>query len=89
MAETVTMREAAERLGVSNTKIWRLVKDGVLPVQRNPLDGRQKLVRVADLERLADQTQVRRRFVSDGIVNVPDAPRAAEIEDYLREHWRA
>ncbi|MGI8967717.1 MAG: helix-turn-helix domain-containing protein [Chloroflexota bacterium] len=88
MSETVTMREAARRLGVSNTKIWRLVKEGALSAQKNPLDGRERLVRLADLERLKEQDQAQSHFVSDGIVNVPTAPHAAEIEEYLRTHWR-
>ena len=88
MSETITMREAAQRLGVSNTKIWRLVKQGVLPAQKNPLDGREKLIRVADLEKLKDQEQPRPHFVSDGVASVPTAPHAAQIEEYLREHWR-
>lgn len=87
MVETVTMREAAALLGVSNTQIWRLVRDGILQATPNPRDRREKLIRLTDVERLRDESRPPRRFVSDGIVSVPDAPPAAQIEDYLREHW--
>jgi excisionase family DNA binding protein len=88
MTERVTMAEAARRMGVSNQKIWRMVREGLLHVERNPLDGRERLVRTADLEKFTSQSQGEPHFVSDGIVNVPTAPRAAYIEEYLRAHWR-
>ncbi|MGI8824199.1 MAG: helix-turn-helix domain-containing protein [Chloroflexota bacterium] len=88
MSETVTMREAARRLGVSDTKIWRLVKKGTLSVQKNPLDGRERLIRTIDLEKLTERGQGTPHFVSDGIVDIPTAPRAAEIEEHLLTHWR-
>jgi hypothetical protein len=81
------MREAAARLGVSHTKMWRLVRDGALPVYPNPLDRRQKLVRVEDLQVLAGGGPARRSFLSDGSFDAPDAPQSDEIEHYLREHW--
>lgn len=89
MPETVTMREAARRLGVSHSKICRLVRDGMLTAQRNPLDGREKLIRIADLKRLTAQSETAPHFVSDGVVNVPSAPQAASLEEYLHQHWRA
>jgi hypothetical protein len=46
------MSEAHIFLGVSHTKITSLVKTGVIPHERNPLDHRVKLVRKSDLERL-------------------------------------
>lgn len=50
----VTMKEAQELLGVSNQKMWRLVRDGVLEAIRSPLDGRVKLIRRSDLDALLD-----------------------------------
>ena len=44
MAGTVTMTEAARRLGISRVTLRRLVRDGRLPVAENPLDKRQKLI---------------------------------------------
>jgi predicted DNA-binding transcriptional regulator AlpA len=40
----VTMKEAQELLGVSNQKMWRLVRDGVLEAIKSPLDQRVKLI---------------------------------------------
>jgi excisionase family DNA binding protein len=48
----LTLRQAQERLSVSKTKVWQLARDGRLPVHTDPRDGRVKLVRVADVERL-------------------------------------
>jgi hypothetical protein len=46
------MREAASILGVSHAKMWQLVREELLPTEQNPLDRRQKLIRVSDLEEL-------------------------------------
>jgi hypothetical protein len=82
------MNEAVRYLGVSKTKIWRLVKSGTLTTPRNPLDQRQKLIRTVDLEKLVLAEQRQLRFVSDGIVNDPDAPNAATIGGCLAKHWQ-
>jgi len=50
----VTMKEAQRLLGVSNQKMWRLVRDGVLEAIRSPLDGRVKLIRRSDLDKLLE-----------------------------------
>lgn len=84
MPESMTMREAARRLGVSNTKIWRMVKEGVLPIQKNPLDGRERLFRLSDVQKFQEQLYGAPHFVSDGSVNVATAPRAAELEEHVR-----
>ncbi len=47
--EYLQLGEAAEVLGVSRFKMSRWVKDGTLPVYRSRIDGRQKLVRRADV----------------------------------------
>jgi excisionase family DNA binding protein len=46
----VTMREAAEILGVSKFTMWRLVRDGELVAYRSGSDRREKLVRRTDVE---------------------------------------
>ena len=53
----VGVMEAAELLGVSPMTIRRLVREGALQVYSNPLDRRQKLVNVEDLERLRQAAQ--------------------------------
>jgi excisionase family DNA binding protein len=50
--EYLTMTEAREYLGVSKPKMWRLVKQGVLPAYSDPLDKRKRLVRKDDIEKL-------------------------------------
>ena len=52
IAEFLTVRQAAEYLGVSRNKIWRLLRDGRLEAYRNPRDDRVKLVRREALEEL-------------------------------------
>lgn len=49
----MTAREAQERLGISNHKMWQLLEvDKILPYERDPLDRRVKLIKRADVERL-------------------------------------
>lgn len=52
VTEFLSMREAREYLKVSKPKMWRLVKNGVLPVYKDPLDKRKKLVLKSDLDKL-------------------------------------
>ena len=51
-AELATISEAARYLGVSRTKVWQLVKNNIIPYQKDPLDDRKKLVRKSDLNKL-------------------------------------
>ncbi len=53
------LTDAAKRLGISNTTIRKMVADGKLKTYENPLDGRQKLVNVADIEVLEKFRPVR------------------------------
>jgi hypothetical protein len=82
----VTMREAATFLGVSPTKMWQLVKQGILSTEPNPLDRREKLVRIEDLERIR-ASKPRPRPTSIGIVS-DGTLQSTDIDDYMREHWR-
>jgi excisionase family DNA binding protein len=54
--EFVTMQEAARLLGVSRQTLWRRVRDGVLPVYWSEQNRRVRLVKRADVERLATPT---------------------------------
>jgi hypothetical protein len=51
-ADLITLSVARAILGVSRTKIWRLVRDGTLTVYSNPLDRREKLVQRSQVEAL-------------------------------------
>ena len=48
--EYLKMKEAAEYLGVSRVKIWRLIRDGRLKAYTDPRDERTTLVKKEDLE---------------------------------------
>jgi hypothetical protein len=47
--EMMTVAEARAELGVGKPKMAKLIAQGVLPTQPDPLDGRIKLVRRADV----------------------------------------
>ena len=51
-AKLATISEAARFLGVSRTKVWQLVKNNIVPYQKDPLDDRKKLIRKSDLMQL-------------------------------------
>ena len=52
MTVYMTMTEARQYLGISKTKIWRLVKEGKLATYKDPLDKRKRLVLKSDIEKL-------------------------------------
>lgn len=52
MDDTLTMTEAARRLGVSRVKVRALIKEGVLPAMTNPLDKRERRIPVIAIEQL-------------------------------------
>lgn len=85
MSDTVTITEAAARLGVSRQKIWSLVREGMLEARQNPLDKREKLISAAALRKL--ERPSRRRFHSDGSGSNPDV-QGIDVEEYLRDRWR-
>jgi hypothetical protein len=93
MTTRMTIAQAATYLGVSRTKVWKLLNEGRLSASVNPLDHREKLIPLQQVERLktstspSDSPSVRPRFASDGVANNPDAPSSDELEHYLREYW--
>jgi excisionase family DNA binding protein len=54
--DRITAAEAQKHLGVSGKTMARLLKSGELPFERDKLDRRIKLVRRADVERLAAES---------------------------------
>lgn len=50
--EILTLGEAARYLGVSERKMWKLVKEGTVKSRQDPLDKRKKLLKVSDLNKL-------------------------------------
>jgi len=60
-AELLTLGEAQDRFGVSRFKLAQLIKSGRLSVYQSELDRREKLVRVSDLDRLAQPREIGNR----------------------------
>ena len=56
----LSLSEAAKRVDVSRMSLRRRVNRGELDVFEDPLDGRKRLVRTADLDRLRQPRPVRR-----------------------------
>lgn len=60
MDEELTVRETAERLGISTVQVWRLVKQGVLTSRPNALDRRERLIPLLAIEDLERRGRKRR-----------------------------
>lgn len=52
MDKYVTVAQAQVMLGISKTKIARMISRGELSYTRHPLDQRVKLIKRSDIERL-------------------------------------
>jgi excisionase family DNA binding protein len=94
MQDSVTVSEAARLLGVSRSKIWSLLREGVLTARSNPLDRRERLIAVEEIERLRlDGRNAARSTAREaalrlvGIVSEPDL-QSADFEDLMETHWR-
>jgi hypothetical protein len=87
--ETLSMTEAAARLGVSVVKIRGLVRDGVLPARPNPLDKREKLIPLSAVEQLAAEGRPapRPKPRSAGIINNPSLQRTELEEETPQYPW--
>jgi excisionase family DNA binding protein len=59
-AEYMTAGEARLYLGITKTKLAKMIADGDLPAIINPLNKRVKLVRRADVDRLASLPRPKR-----------------------------
>lgn len=59
--QTLTISEAQERLGVSRTTLWRILRAYQIGTLTDVLDTRVKRVRAADIDKvLEDAARVRR-----------------------------
>ena len=47
--------EAAKRLGVSRTKLWKMIKNKEIAARPDPLDSRKKLIDEADIDALLER----------------------------------
>ncbi len=53
--DLISISDTMRLLGVSRTKVWRLMKDGMLTPYSNPLDKRETLFRKAEVMSLIPQ----------------------------------
>jgi hypothetical protein len=58
-SEYITVAEARDLLGVSEPKIARMIRDGVLRTEPNPVDKRSKIIRRSDVLALAAKIPAR------------------------------
>lgn len=59
--KTETLKQAQERLGISRTTLWRLIRKYRIEVADDVLDGRSKRVKTGDVDRiLEDAMRVRK-----------------------------
>jgi excisionase family DNA binding protein len=89
MGRTLTIKQTAETLGVSRTKVWAMVRAGELEAVQDPIDKRQRLVSAESVQELLDRRgQPKRKLprtigmVSDGTIQSRDA------KGWIRSHWR-
>jgi predicted DNA-binding protein (UPF0251 family) len=55
--QTETLKQARQRLGVSRTALWRLIRKYRIEVVDDVLDGRAKRVRVADIDKILEDAR--------------------------------
>jgi predicted DNA-binding protein (UPF0251 family) len=53
--KTETLKQAKERLGISRTALWRLIRKYNIEVADDILDARAKRVRVTDIDRIIEE----------------------------------
>jgi len=86
--ESVTLSDAAVRLGVSRTTVWAMVRSGQLEAYQDPIDKRRRLIPMNSirslLERRGQAPRSRPRTV--GIVS-EGSIQSEDVEEYLRENW--
>jgi len=88
VVERVPTWDAAAMLGVSHATIWKMIRDGVLAAESNPLDTRETLVRVADLDALKAESYVTRRPWPRTIGAADLGVQSDGIEGWLEANWR-
>jgi excisionase family DNA binding protein len=54
--DLMTVGEARAYLGIGRNKMAKLIAEGTLPTQPDPLDKRIRLIKRADVEQLAEQS---------------------------------
>lgn len=87
-SEYITVAEARDILGVSDPKIARIIREGKLAAEENPVDKRSKIIRRAEVLALATKIppRLRRsRSRSQSSTAAPGKPPGAETPDTTRE----
>lgn len=88
VVERVPTWDAAAMLGVSHATIWKMVRDGVLMAESDPIDPRETLVRIADLDALKVERSVFCRPWPRTIGAADLGVQSEEIEGWLEANWR-
>ena len=52
LVDEIELTKAAQYLGISRNKMWKIAKSAIIPHRIDPLDSRKKLFRKRDLDRL-------------------------------------
>jgi excisionase family DNA binding protein len=81
------MTEAARRLGVTRATLGRLVREGKLTTRENPLDKRQRLIPVEEIEHLEGQDGGGQRPLprTFGSIHDPEL-RSDQVKEYIKAH---
>lgn len=61
-----TVRQAAQALGVSRWKMWKLLESGTITTEANPLDKREKLIPIGQVEQFASYVAVKKGAAPEG-----------------------
>lgn len=62
--EYLSLQEAAELMGVSRFKLWRLLKEGKLTAYQSERDRREKLVSRREVEALIRPTPIAKKVAA-------------------------
>jgi hypothetical protein len=89
MKDKYTVMQAATYLGVKRQKIHQLIKDGALIPENNPMDKRQKLLDMTQLDRLKDYKEA---FGSDNhdyneVIPEPTQPEQAPESEPIKRKF--
>jgi excisionase family DNA binding protein len=87
MKNALTMTEAARALGITRVTLGRLVRDGRLTTRENPLDKRQRLIPVEEIERLQGVNSGEPRPLPRTVGAIHDPELFSEqVKEYIKAH---
>jgi phage antirepressor YoqD-like protein len=54
--QLMSLGQSAKFLGVSERKMWKLLKEGKVNYRQDPLDKRRKLFKLSELKKLKEES---------------------------------